>query len=323
MLISKTANAQVNPPELKLDSSKTANSDSSLDAVQSPKDTVTAVAEPESLEWEESELTPRRSLADKTSNSQSSTLGKAALTQNTSNSPSCIPTSIGEPEFTNRTELEKNQHNSDASISGKANFTQETKTKNTGDYQPCIPINIGQPEFTRIADLKNNQNQSQYLISEEKASTQNSDSTQKNLQFDANYIIKPRIIPKNQVNTFTTTIPLNGRTINHLSESEVIGSFSFGDAQNNTFNINSFFPINSQVTESLTRDNIFTVEQTGDYFQLQTVRKANEITVNRIEPITILASEIQLSLLVAVFYLVLTLKANVRILPVLSLIRIL
>ncbi|MFH7026837.1 MAG: hypothetical protein ACHBN1_15855 [Heteroscytonema crispum UTEX LB 1556] len=116
-----------------------------------------------------------------------------------------------------------------------------------------------------------------------------------NSQANGNYIIPRRIIPKKTVNTFTTTLPLNGRTINHLTESEVIGGLGFGDAQNTTFDVNALFPLNSQITESFT-NNILTVEQTGNYLQLQTVRKTNEITITKKEPRTLIGTEIELSL---------------------------
>lgn len=359
MVIPKTANAYMNPPELDKDSSITSTSDSSLDAVESLKDIPTAIVEPKFLEWEEFERlsqiarsvektveqTRENKLQQTTDKSQFSVVDasiekpelapSSSLKDKTSNSPSCIPNNIGQPEFANKTNLE-NQSKSVSSNSEQANFIEETKTLNTGDFQFCTPVNIGKPEFTRVADLQNNYNQAQYLISGEKSSIQNTSNTSsctplkvrqqestnaaklekqtisqscqpqqpaktvsqpnQNSQPDTNYIIPPRIIPKNKINTFTTSIPLNGRTINHLSESEVIGSFNFGDNRNTTFDVNSFFPINSKVTESLTRDQIFTVEQTGNYFQLQTVGKTNEYTIKKIEPVTLLGTEIQLSL---------------------------
>ncbi|PAX51837.1 hypothetical protein [Brunnivagina elsteri] len=118
-----------------------------------------------------------------------------------------------------------------------------------------------------------------------------------NVQANENYIIPPRTIPNNQVKIFTTTIPLNGRIINHLSESEVISGLSFGDAQNTTFDVNAIFRLNSQITENLTKDNIFTVEQTGSYLQLQMVRTTSESTINIKEPKTLIGTQIQLSLI--------------------------
>lgn len=103
-------------------------------------------------------------------------------------------------------------------------------------------------------------------------------------QTNKNYTIPPRYVPKNSVNTFTTTIPLNNRSINHLTKSEITSGLSFGDTQNTTFDVNAIFPLNSQITESLTKNNIFTVEQTGDYLQLETVRKTNQSIINIKEP---------------------------------------
>jgi hypothetical protein len=118
-----------------------------------------------------------------------------------------------------------------------------------------------------------------------------------NSQAKINNIISSRIVPKNTVSKFTTTLPLNGRVINHLTQSEVTSSLSFGDAKNTNFDINAFFPINSKITESLRKDNIFIVEQTSDYVQLETVRKTNETTTTAKEPRTLIGTDIQLSLI--------------------------
>ncbi len=118
-----------------------------------------------------------------------------------------------------------------------------------------------------------------------------------NSQAKINNVISSRIVPKNTVSKFTTTMPLNGRIINHLTQPEVTSSLGFGDAKNTTFDVNAFLPLKSQITESLTKDNIFTVEQKGDYLQLETVRKRNETTTTAKEPRTLIGTNIQLSLI--------------------------
>ncbi|GAX36129.1 hypothetical protein [Nodularia sp. NIES-3585] len=113
---------------------------------------------------------------------------------------------------------------------------------------------------------------------------------------DPNYAIPPRIAPKERINPLTTALPLNGIPISHLTEWEIIGLTSFGDDQNETLDYNAILKIYSQIEESLTRDNIFTVEQTGSYIQLQTVRTFREVTTLRKDPQTLFGTQIQMSL---------------------------
>ncbi len=113
---------------------------------------------------------------------------------------------------------------------------------------------------------------------------------------DPNYLIPPRIAPKERINPLTTSLLLNGIPISHLTEWEIIGLTSFGEDQNGSLDYNGILKIHSQIQESLTRDNIFTVEQTGSYVQLQTLRTSREVTTLRKEPQTLLGTQIQMSL---------------------------
>jgi hypothetical protein len=117
-----------------------------------------------------------------------------------------------------------------------------------------------------------------------------------NIEADPDYIIPPRVAPKKRINPFTTTLPLNGIPISHLTEWEFIGGSVFGDQINTSVNANGTFKLTSEVKESLTRDNIFTVDQRGSYLQLQTVRENREVLVAKKEPQTLLGMEMQMSL---------------------------
>jgi len=196
------------------------------------------------------------------------------------------------------------------SITGESDFTRfaDLVIKIT-DVQRCSPSIIGEPKFTQSKDFKAkaNNNQSCNFQIVEKLKINNSQVTfpsivqnnqqnpQKELE-NAEYIISPRVIPKNKLNTFLTTIPLNGTTINHLTDKDIILTNSSGDAQNIVFDVNAIFKIYDQVKDSLTKKNIFAQTQTGSYIQLQTVNKKKEVTVNIREPRTLLGTEIQLSL---------------------------
>lgn len=112
---------------------------------------------------------------------------------------------------------------------------------------------------------------------------------------DSNYIKPPRIIPNSQLSTFTTTIPVNGNVINHLTQWETTNSYSFGNDRNSNIDINAILKIRSQVEQSLSKDNVFTSDQRGIYLQLQTVRKNREVELQQITPQTMQGVIIQQS----------------------------
>jgi len=120
--------------------------------------------------------------------------------------------------------------------------------------------------------------------------------TTEDSQADPNYIISPRIVPNAKINSFTTTLPLNGIPISHLTKWETFQGVSFGKTQNTNYNFNGIVKLQSQVTENLSKDNIFTVEQTGSYFQLQTVRQSRQVIVSRQDAQTVFGTQIQMSL---------------------------
>lgn len=132
------------------------------------------------------------------------------------------------------------------------------------------------------------------------------DARENNRQLTENktpqYIIPPRIAENQKINPFTTNFPLNGLIVNHLTGSNFAVSSNFGDRINTTYDYNIFVKINNRIQESLSKDNIYTVEQTGSYVQLQSVAKKREVTVTKIEPRTLVGTEIQLSLIAACIF---------------------
>ncbi|BAY31905.1 hypothetical protein NIES2107_37910 [Nostoc carneum NIES-2107] len=193
------------------------------------------------------------------------------------------------------------------SIIGEPEFTQvkDLDPKSTA-IQSCSPSIIGEPEFTKVADLESHHHLSCDLkkLEESKANdlannsaiAQNIPQSSDSQQQESEYIKPPRIIPNNKINTFLTTMPFNGRTINHLTNADIIFSNSFSASQNTVFDVNAIFNINSKIEQSLSKKNIFTLKQTGSYIQLQTVNTKKDVTVTFAEPRTLLGTEIQLSL---------------------------
>ncbi len=212
----------------------------------------------------------------------------ADLEQKINTAESCIPSNIGQPEFTKVIDLEQK--------------------KRLG--KPCNPDHIGKPEFSSpelqpqptVLELQTKQispklhsaNNLPLVAELDKQATQEKprDTSHK----DPKYIIPPRGVDKKKVSPLTTTIPLNDTFINHLTGAEIITSASFGDAQNTNFNVNGVIKLNNQIEQNLSKDKILTLDLAGDYLQLRTVTKSREITVSLKEPQTLLGTELQLSL---------------------------
>ena len=110
------------------------------------------------------------------------------------------------------------------------------------------------------------------------------------------YIIPPRLANEQKIHPRTTTMPLNGVLINHLTKRQLSVGSSFSNNQNTTFDINGILKLNGLVKENLTTNNIFTVDQTGEYLQLQTLRKTREVAVDFREPRTMLGTHLQFSM---------------------------
>ncbi|MBE9114987.1 hypothetical protein IQ249_03650 [Lusitaniella coriacea LEGE 07157] len=108
--------------------------------------------------------------------------------------------------------------------------------------------------------------------------------------------LSPRVIPNERITPAITSLSLNNVPISHLTEWEASATDTFGDNINNQFSVNGTVRLNSQISESLTQDNVYTIEQNGHYLQLQTATQSREIETSVVEPQTLLGFQIQMSL---------------------------
>ncbi|MDB9375072.1 hypothetical protein [Nodularia sphaerocarpa] len=194
-----------------------------------------------------------------------------------------------------------------------SNFIQQTQVtelaKTNSQVHSCTPSNTGEPEFTKFTYLAKTNSQVHSCTPSNTGEAESDrkqlnpqprvdelDLEQKSPQAAQEYIISPRIADEQKIHPRTTTIPVNGVLINHLTQRQFSVGSRFGNNQNTTFDLNGVVKLNGQVQENLTTKNIFTVDQTGEYLHLQTVRQTREITVNLTEPLTVLGTELQLSL---------------------------
>jgi hypothetical protein len=113
---------------------------------------------------------------------------------------------------------------------------------------------------------------------------------------ETKFIVPPHTVSKKKLNPFTTTLILNGTPISHLTSWELATGADFGDDRSTNLNVNGIVTINSKVTESLTRNNVYTVDQVGNYLQFRTVQNTKTVSVNHKEPQTLTGLKIQLSL---------------------------
>ncbi|MBW4510798.1 MAG: hypothetical protein KME64_30430 [Scytonematopsis contorta HA4267-MV1] len=223
--------------------------------------------------------------------------------QVTKNQYNCNPSFIKDIEFTNPDFLIP-ESTVDAEFTKL--FSSEMEVKN---QEYCQPDNVAKPEFASPQIQQNfslnreggkqtfsiSNSQPEFTATGVNRQLAEEKLVDNNVQ-DSNFIKPPTVAVNQKVNPFTTTFPLNGMTVNHLKESELSVETNFGDEINTTFDYNGLFKIDNQIRESLTKDNIFTLEQTGSYIQLQTIRTRNEVTLTTKEPQTLLGTEIQLSL---------------------------
>ena len=119
---------------------------------------------------------------------------------------------------------------------------------------------------------------------------------------DPDYIIPPRIAPDEKISPFTTNLPLNDIPISHLTEWEFSGFRTFANTTDSDIFFNGTLRLNSRVIESLSRNNIYRVDQKGTYLQLRTVPLERTITTTTTAPQTMTGLEIQMSLTAACIF---------------------
>ncbi|MEG5174426.1 hypothetical protein [Microcoleus sp. B3-D7] len=119
---------------------------------------------------------------------------------------------------------------------------------------------------------------------------------------DPDYIIPPRIAPDEKISPFTTNLPLNDIPISHLTEWEFSGFKTFAETTDSDIFFNGTLKLNSRVIESLSRNNIYRVDQKGTYLQLRTVPLERTITTTTTAPQTMTGLEIQMSLTAACIF---------------------
>ena len=113
---------------------------------------------------------------------------------------------------------------------------------------------------------------------------------------DPNYIIPPNIAADEKISPITTSLPLNDILISHLTKWQFSSSKAFANNENNDIVLNSIFKLNGRVIESLSRDQIYTVDQKATYFQLRSAPLDRKVTTITIEPKTLTGLEISMSL---------------------------
>ena len=113
---------------------------------------------------------------------------------------------------------------------------------------------------------------------------------------DPNYIIPPNIAPDEKIIPITTSLTLNDISISHLTKWQFSSYQTFANTENNDIVLNGIFKLNGRVIESLTRDNISTVDQKATYFQLRSVPLDRKVTTRTIEPKSLTGLEMSMSL---------------------------
>ncbi|BAY86676.1 hypothetical protein NIES267_61870 [Calothrix parasitica NIES-267] len=116
-----------------------------------------------------------------------------------------------------------------------------------------------------------------------------------NLNSNSTYILPPTVAAPEKIHPFTTTLPLNDVPISHLTDWELYTSSTFGDDNNTSISAGGILKLSGQVTESVTQNNIYTVDQKGSYLQLQRIRQNRKVELTRNEPQTILGMQMQMS----------------------------
>lgn len=122
---------------------------------------------------------------------------------------------------------------------------------------------------------------------------------------DSEYLIPPRILDDSAADPFATTLPLNGSVVSHLTEWEVTSGFTLGEDFDDTdgsedltdeYQLDAIVELAGQIEQSITRDNVFTIDRQGTYFQYQSLRTERQVTTTRRIPRTLFGFRLGLTL---------------------------
>ncbi len=121
-------------------------------------------------------------------------------------------------------------------------------------------------------------------------------------QKEKNYIKPPRLVQKNKLSPQLTNIflnltntALNNDLVNFKTQGGFSTNYLFGTAHNHNLSLKGLYTLNSQIEQSLTRDNIFTSDFNGYYLQLKMVPIDHQITVVETIPQTMQGMLLQMS----------------------------
>ncbi|MGG6282801.1 hypothetical protein ACQ4M3_14575 [Leptolyngbya sp. AN03gr2] len=115
-------------------------------------------------------------------------------------------------------------------------------------------------------------------------------------QTQPSYNPPPRIVPDRFVSPDVTRTILNGATLNHWMQGEVRSGVDFGEGRSENVTFNGTIELSNQIQQSITRNNVLTLEQRAEYLQLMTVLRKRELTLEQRRPYTMLGQHIQMSL---------------------------
>jgi hypothetical protein len=114
---------------------------------------------------------------------------------------------------------------------------------------------------------------------------------------DPKYIIPPRQAAPDQLDPLSTSLILNETPISHRTEWEFSASKPLADNTEIPVFFRGIIKLTGEVTENLTRQNIYTVDQKARYLQIRNVPYKRTVTTTTIQPQTMNGLQIQMSLI--------------------------
>jgi hypothetical protein len=152
---------------------------------------------------------------------------------------------------------------------------------------------------TTEASSKNESNKNasnENALSQNASNKNGSSENTSNKKASSQYQMAPRVVPDHTVGSDITKLNLNGAILDHRSKGEARSGADFGDGRSTDFTFSTTVRLKGEIKQSLTRNNVFTLEQRGEYFQAMPVLRSRELTIEQRNPYTLLGQHIQMSL---------------------------
>lgn len=109
------------------------------------------------------------------------------------------------------------------------------------------------------------------------------------------YPVPPQVVGSDSIHPYLTIFPLNGVLINHLTEWQFDATHLFAETTDRDILVDGTLRISDRLQENTTSNNIYQLDQRGNYLQVRSIPTEDTITTTIKQPETLIGEHLQFS----------------------------